>query len=189
MRATMFSSDKGDLPFNMPLTNNYAASVDPGSSNDSTQGYSGGSQWVNTTANRSWVCLSAAAGAAVWVLDAQSGSSAFGAQGAQATQDTAATLTAAQLLAGILTSNPSGAVNLQLPLATAIDTAVGAVPNNTSFDFSVISLAGSTNLPTITTNTGWTLVGAMTFTAVAGNAGRFRARKTGTGAWTLYRIS
>ena len=67
-----------------------------------------------------------------------------------------------------------------------------AIPNsiaNDAFDFSVISLAGSTNLPTITTNTGWTLVGAMTFTAVAGNAGRFRAQKTGTGAWTLFRLS
>lgn len=108
-------------------------------------------------------------------------------QGAQATQDTAATLTAAQILAGILTSNPAGAINLQLPLATAMDTALPNAVANDAFDFSVISLSG-TNLPTITTNTGWTLVGNMTFTSVAGNAGRFRARKTATGAWTLYRI-
>lgn len=67
-----------------------------------------------------------------------------------------------------------------------------AIPNsiaNDAVDFSVISVAGSTNLPTIITNTGWTLVGAMTFTAVAGNAGRFRARKTAAGAWTLYRLA
>lgn len=110
-------------------------------------------------------------------------------QGAQSTQDTAATLTAAQLLAGILTSNPAGAVNLQLPLATAMDTALPSSVAGDAFDFSVISLAGSTNLPTLTTNTGWTLVGAVVFTAVAGNAGRFRARKTGAGTWTLYRLS
>ena len=111
------------------------------------------------------------------------------AQGAEATQNTAATLTAAQILAKILTSNPAGAVNLQLPLATAMDTALPSSVAGDAFDFSVISIAGSTNLPTITTNTGWTLVGGMTFTAVAGNAGRFRARKTGAGAWTLYRIA
>jgi hypothetical protein len=109
-------------------------------------------------------------------------------QPAQSTQDTAATLTTAQLQAGILTSNPAGAVNLQLPLASAMDTAFPDAITNDSFDFSVISLSG-TNLPTLTTNTGWTLVGTMTFTSVAGNAGRFRARKTGTATWTLYRIS
>jgi hypothetical protein len=110
-------------------------------------------------------------------------------QGAPSSQDTAATLTAAQLIAGILTSNPSGAVNLQLPLATAMDTALPSTVAENALDFSVISIAGSTNLPTLTTNTGWTLVGAMTFTAVVGNAGRFRARKTAAGAWTLYRLA
>ncbi len=111
------------------------------------------------------------------------------AQGAPGSQDTAATITAAQILAGILTSNPAAAINLQLPLATAMDTALPSSAAGDAFDFSVISVAGSTDLPTLTTNTGWTLVGAMTFTAVAGNAGRFRARKTGAGAWSLYRLS
>jgi hypothetical protein len=117
------------------------------------------------------------------------GSEVLFTQGAQSEQDAAATLTAANLLAGIIESNPSGAINLQLPLATAMDTALPTSAANDAFDFSVISIAGSTNLPTLTTNSGWTLVGAMTFTAVAGNAGRFRARKTGAGAWTLYRLA
>ena len=44
-----------------------------------------------------------------------------------------------------------------------------------------------TNAATVTTNTGWALVGAM---AVAhSTTGSFRARKTAAGAWTLYRIS
>lgn len=110
-------------------------------------------------------------------------------QGAPASQDTAATLTAAQILAGILTSNPSGAINLQLPLATALDAALPTSAAGDSFDLSVISLAGSTNLPTLTTNTGWTLVGSMVATAVAGSAALYRARKTAAGAWTLYRIA
>lgn len=110
-------------------------------------------------------------------------------QGAPVAHDTAATLAAADFSAGIITSNPSGAINLQLPLGTAMDTAFPAAVTNSSIDFSVISIAGSTNLPTITVNTGFTIVGSAIFTAVAGNAGRFRARKTGTATWVLYRLS
>jgi hypothetical protein len=40
---------------------------------------------------------------------------------------------------------------------------------------------------TVATATGWTLVGAMAVTE--GTSGHFRARKTGDGSWTLYRIS
>lgn len=113
----------------------------------------------------------------------------FNQQGAAVNHNTAVTLAVADLLAGIITSTPAAAINLQLPLATAMDTALPTSAAGDSFDFSVISLAGSTNLPTITTDTGWTLVGNMTFTAVAGNAGRFRAAKTGAGAWTLFRLA
>lgn len=263
LRCTLWSSDKGDIPANLAFTNNFNATTDPGSTNDISQGYRRGSQWINTSTGVIWECIVDTTGAATWVvisadsttpgqitapaastatgtgglaaLTGGAGGSTSGAggqakitggagsagnanggdvtiaggaangsgvagvvrvsgveivsQGAQATQDTAVTLTAAQLLAGILTSNPAGAVNLQLPLASAMDTALPTSAAGDAFDFSVISLAGSTNLPTLTTNTGWTLVGAMTFTAVAGNAGRFRARKTGTAAWTIYRIS
>ena len=190
MRAIMWSSDKGDLPFSMPLTNNLAATTDPGVTNDSSQGYEVGSQWVNKTAGRSLVCMSNTAGAAVWSIDGST-SNVVGSQSAPQSQDTAATLTAAQILGGILTTAPAGAIagaiNLQLPLATALDTAFGAAPNNTSIDFSIINTAGAANTATVTTNTGWTLVGSM---AVAQNvSGAFRARKTGAGAWTLYRVS
>jgi len=47
----------------------------------------------------------------------------------------------------------------------------------------------SSGVITLTTNTGWTLVGLMTVVATAGTAQMFRARKTGDGTWTLYRIS
>jgi hypothetical protein len=45
---------------------NVTATTDPGVSNDTTQGYSRGSIWVNTTANRSFICTAATIGAAVW---------------------------------------------------------------------------------------------------------------------------
>ena len=36
----------------LPAYNNLSAPIDPGASNDNTQGYSVGSRWVNTTARR-----------------------------------------------------------------------------------------------------------------------------------------
>ncbi len=107
-------------------------------------------------------------------------------QGAAVAHDTAATMTAADLQAGIITSNPAGAINLAVPLATAMDTAFPNAVNNSSFDFSVIN-ANGTNTPTVVTNTGWTLIGNMQ--VAVSSSGRFRARKTAAGAWTLYRIS
>lgn len=113
-------------------------------------------------------------------------------QGAPGSQDTAATLTAAQILAGIVTSAPAAAINLQLPLATAMDTALPTSGAGDAFDFSLINTSTTAaNTDTLTTNTGWTLVGNVIvpgLTAGPGTSGRFRARKTGTGAWTLYRL-
>ena len=48
--------------------NNLSATTDPTSANDSTQDYSPGSHWVNTTNGRVWICQSAATGAAAWAL-------------------------------------------------------------------------------------------------------------------------
>lgn len=53
----------------LPAYNNLLATTDPDASNDSTQGYSVGSNWINNTARRAWTCLSTALGAAIWVLD------------------------------------------------------------------------------------------------------------------------
>ena len=43
--------------------------MDPTEINDQTQGFSVGSRWFNTMGARAWVCLSAASGAATWILD------------------------------------------------------------------------------------------------------------------------
>lgn len=45
---------------------NRAATTAPAGANDNTQGYAVGSFWYDTTADRSYVCLDAATGAAVW---------------------------------------------------------------------------------------------------------------------------
>lgn len=118
-------------------------------------------------------------------------------QGAPAAKTVSATLTAAEVLAGIITVNQAaGATSAQqLPLATAMDTAIPASVAGDAFDFSVINTSTvDAEDASITTNTGWTLVGNMDVHAYSAagslnSSARFRARKTGTGAWTLYRIS
>jgi hypothetical protein len=109
-----------------------------------------------------------------------------------ATATATATLTAAQVLNGILLGSPgASAASYTLPTVADLET---ALPNSdkpgVSFDFSVINVDGNTSgVITLVTNTGWTLVGLMTIVATAGTAQAFRARKSATGAWTLYRMA
>lgn len=191
-RVTLWSSSAGDVPANLAFTNNFAAVVDPTVSNDSTQRYQPGSVWINTLSGRAFINVSNVAGAAVWNSTGSSGN--LGTQGTPASQDTAATLTPAQLRALIITSNPAAAINLTLPLATDLDAALPQAIANSSFDFSLTNLAAAANAVTLVTNTGWTLVGGMVTPGITPSTGatppsaRFRARKTAAGAWTLYRI-
>jgi hypothetical protein len=112
-------------------------------------------------------------------------------QSAPVSLTTGVTLTAAQVSNGIILGNPgASAVSYQLPTASDLDTLVSSAKPNSAFDFSVINVDGNTSgVITLTTNTGWTLVGLMTVVATAGTAQSFRARKTGDGTWTLYRIA
>ena len=98
----------------------------------------------------------------------------------------AVTLTSAQLATGIISATPGSALSYTLPLVTDLEALLVNAGNNASFDFTVINLSGA-NIGTVATNTGWTLVGAMG--VAVSSSGRFRARKVGTAAWTLYRVS
>lgn len=99
-----------------------------------------------------------------------------------------ATATAAQLVAGLFTFNGT-AGNLTLPTVALLETELPAVQKiNAAFDFYVINIdASGSDAITVAVGTGWTLVGAGAVTA--GTSGHFRARKTGDGTWTCYRIS
>lgn len=117
-------------------------------------------------------------------------------QGAPTAKTTSATLTAAEVLAGIITvaQGAAGTSAQQLPTATDFDTALPDAAAGDAFDFSVINISTVAGEDaSITTNTGWTLVGSMDVESDdndrAASSGRFRARKTGAAAWTLYRVS
>jgi len=118
------------------------------------------------------------------------------AQGTPTAKTVSATLTAAEVMAGIITVNQgaAGASALTMPLATAMDTAMPDAAAGDAFDFSLINISTTdAEDATLITNTGWTLVGNMEVQAASAltlnTSGRFRARKTGTGAWSLYRVS
>ena len=74
-RLNLWSSDKGDIPANLAFTNNYAATTDPGVSNDISEGYTPGSDWLNTATNTAWKCIDSTEGAAVWIQSASGGES------------------------------------------------------------------------------------------------------------------
>lgn len=109
-----------------------------------------------------------------------------------ATATATATLTAAQVLNGVLLGSPgSSAASYTLPTVSDLEAALpSATKAGVSFDFSVLNVDGSgSGVITLVTNTGWTLVGLMTVVATAGTAQAFRARKSGDGAWSLYRVA
>jgi hypothetical protein len=98
-----------------------------------------------------------------------------------------ATLTAAQITSPFLLGTPTATASYTLPLASAVETALGTPPNETGWEFTVFTTAAFAI--TLLTNTGWTLVGSMATGATANSFARFRIRKTGAAAYSIYRIS
>lgn len=109
-------------------------------------------------------------------------------QGAPTAITAAATMTPAQLSNGLFTFNGT-AGNLTLPTVADLEAYVSSASKvDAAFDFFVINIdASGSDAVTVAIGTGWTLVGAGA--VAAASSGHFRARKTGDGAWTCYRIS
>lgn len=110
------------------------------------------------------------------------------------------TLTAAKVLTGLINGTPAGAAAYTLPTGSALETALLAVypqlDNDDAFDFTVQNLSVTDGQDiTVTTNTGWTLVGRMIVeannvsTIGFATAVVFRARRTAANTYTLYRVS
>lgn len=115
----------------------------------------------------------------------------LGAVPAPSTATVTATLTVPQVTAGILLGSPgTSAASYTLPTVATLEATVSSAKVGSSFDLSVINVDGSSSgVITLVAGTGWTLVGLMTVAATAGTAQTFRARKTGDGTWSLYRLA
>jgi hypothetical protein len=108
-------------------------------------------------------------------------------QGAPTALTAAATATAAQLANGLFTFNGT-AGDLTLPTVADLEAYVSSAGKvNAAFDFFVINIDATTDDVTVVVGTGWSVVGNMKVDEAT--SGHFRARKTGDGTWTCYRIS
>ena len=105
-------------------------------------------------------------------------------QGTPAAVNATATLTAAQLLTGIITSTTAAAVVGTLPTGTLLDAAADLAIDE-AFDWSVIN-TGAANTFTVAAGTGHTVVGNMV--VALSTTGRFRSRKTAANTFVTYRL-
>lgn len=106
------------------------------------------------------------------------------------TATSTATLTAAQIVGGMLVANPStSAATYTLPTAALIDAAVPNATIGSTFDLNLINIGTSSGAVTLATATGLTDGGnAFVATAITSSA-LFRFRKTGDAAWTVYKAA
>jgi hypothetical protein len=105
-------------------------------------------------------------------------------QAAPATVNTSATITAANLKTGIITSTTAAAVTMTLPTGANIEAGFSGLYNNFTFEFSVINTGPNTL--TVGAN-GNTTVGSLT--VATGTSARYALRRTGANTFTLYRLS
>lgn len=119
--------------------------------------------------------------------DGNTGEALLFVQGAPTALTAGATATAAQLANGLFTFNGT-AGNLQLPTVADLEAEISsAAKTNAAFDFYIINIDAGTDDITLTTGTGWTIVGNAVVTE--NTSGHFRARKTSDTTWTCYRVS
>jgi hypothetical protein len=106
------------------------------------------------------------------------------------TATSTATLTAAQIVNGMLVANPStSAATYTLPTAALIDAAVPNAVVGSTFDLNVVNTGTSSGAVTLATATGLT-DGGNAFVAVAvTSSALFRFRKTADAAWTVYKVA
>ena len=107
------------------LQSNLSATTAPTANDDSDDGYSVGSTWINVTTDEAYVCLDATVGAAVWENTTTTGSGAP-VDASYVTMGLNGTLTAERVLTGtvnqvVVTDDYPGAYTVTLSLAYGID--------------------------------------------------------------------
>lgn len=103
-----------------------------------------------------------------------------------------ATLTPAQVLNGLILAN-NGVTSQQtytLPTVAQLEAVlVNSDRVGTSFTFRLVNLGTSSGTAVVAAGTGWTVTGSLTMTIPVTTGAFFIARKTGDGAWILYRVA
>ena len=115
----------------------------------------------------------------------------MGYMAAPQTATSTATLTAAQVVNGMLVANPStSAATYTLPTAALIDAAVPNATVGSTFDLAIVNIGTSSGTVTLSVTSTNITDGGNALTAVAVTSSAiFRFRKTAEGAYTVYRIA
>jgi len=105
---------------------------------------------------------------------------------------TGATLTAAQVLNGLILVN-SGATSTQTYTMPTVALLEADLTNServgTTFTFRLVNLGTSSGTAVIAAGTGWTVSGSLTMTVPVTTGAFLIARKSAEGAWVLYRAA
>lgn len=110
---------------------------------------------------------------------------------------TAATLTPAQVLNGLILANSgitAASVTYTLPTVAELEAVLtNSDKTGTAFTFRVVNLGTSSATAIIAAGTGWTISGSLTMTIPVTTGAFFIARKSSqpgaASAWTLYRAA
>lgn len=112
---------------------------------------------------------------------------------APTTATAAATLTAAQMLGGIIEATPAVAVTYTTLTGTLLSAALpGTVATGDSFELTIINLGAAGDIITMAGGTDVTFVGSLTIDdagADINSSGLFRFRATGATTWIGYRVA
>jgi hypothetical protein len=117
-------------------------------------------------------------------------------QAAPAAKTVTAAITAAELVAGLITTTGATGPSLhQLPTGTLIDAELPGVATGDSFFFTIINTGtGASDDATITVNTDVTIVGnptigSLTDATIISGSGRFLARRSAANTYVVYRVA
>ncbi len=118
--------------------------------------------------------------------DGNIGEAQLSVQGAPTLLSANVTVTAAQLANGLFTVDSAADITATLPTVALLEATISSGKVDSAFDIAVVNVDASYQV-TFATGTGWTIVGDAI--VLEATSGQFRARKTGDGTWTLYRIA
>ena len=120
------------------------------------------------------------------------GETVMGYAAAPQTATATATLSAAQLIGGILSANPStSAATYTMPAASTLDTALPNAVVGSTFDLAIVNIGTSSGTVTLSmgSGTGFTDGGNAVVAVATTSSALFRFRKTADGAYTVYKIA
>ena len=121
------------------------------------------------------------------INDGNVGEAVLFVQGAPTLLSADVTITAAELSNGLFTVDPAADITATLPTVALLEADVSSATKiNAAFDFAVVNIDAGFQV-TFAVGTGWTIVGDAI--VLEATSGQFRARKTGEGTWTCYRIA